>query len=65
VHDCIAARENSGESTFIEHVPLDQFEPGSQEFVPCTEIVKNNDFVAGSFQRTGGMTSDISSAADD
>jgi hypothetical protein len=65
VHDRIATWENAGESTSIEDVSLNQFEACRQEFVPCAEIVKNNDFVTGSSQRPCGVTSNVSSAADD
>ncbi len=65
VHDRVRARENFCERAFVEDVSLHQFETRRQQLVPGAEIVKNNDFVAGTLQGPCGMTSDVSSAADD
>ena len=56
----IAPPQHARQCGRIQHIALDQFESRSQTFKASAEIVENNNFMPGAFQRPSRMTADIS-----
>src|SRR5579871_3138223 len=65
VHDGIDLLQCPPQLKSIENISSNQLESRSQQLVARTKIVENDDVVSRSLQSSRGMTSYVSSAADD
>jgi hypothetical protein len=65
MHDRVGARKNTPEGIRIKHIALHKFKTRGQKLISGAKIVEDNDFVSGAFERTGRVTANVSSAAND
>jgi hypothetical protein len=63
MHDRVRALQNPVQCTPVENVCPDQFKSLGENFVAGTEIVENDNVMAGAPQGAGGMATDIPRSA--